>query len=185
MYRFQANGSGSRLFLTRRETRKQSSCAGSQKSFPRHDLSLLFGHCRRNCARRNEGRENVRRRETLDQESRREEGEKGSRGEKTETTGHCLVALGRTSSCCYVTIVYSNPRATLSRIFISSPLRYPLCNRFAFLRRSDPVKQRYRSIIFFSSFQVNGVIPFIPVFRIFNFCLKYNLPNYSLHERVE
>lgn len=54
-----------------------------------------------------------------------------------------------------------------------------------FLRRSDPVKQRYRSIIFFSSFQVNGVIPFIPVFRIFNFCLKYNLPNYSLHERVE
>lgn len=42
---------------------EQSLCADSQKSFPRHDLSLLFGHCRRNCARRNEGRENVRRRD--------------------------------------------------------------------------------------------------------------------------
>ena len=44
-----------------------------------------------------------------------------------------LSLFGRMSSCCYVTIVYSNPLVQLPRALFISSLRYPLCNRFALL----------------------------------------------------
>lgn len=83
--------------------------------------------------RRNQKRKRSR---PVDGESEKDR-EKGLRTEKTETTGHCLVApavrLPAVTSPLF-TLTPSTPFAIPSVLFISS-LRRPLCNRFALLRR--------------------------------------------------
>lgn len=74
-----------------------------------------------------------------------------------------LSLFGRMSSCCYVTIVYSNPLVQLPRALFISSLRYPLCNRFALLWQAltglwlwcGPVKHTDQSSppFFFSFYQ--------------------------------
>lgn len=148
---------GSRLFLTRRETRKQSLCADSQKSFPRHDLSLLFGHCRRNCARRNEGRENVRRRVFGSKERRRERVERRENRDNRPLScrswsyvflllrHHCLLQPRSNSLAHFYFVTTSISIVQPIRPFV--PLRGYTGQYFDAAPSNDQ--------LFFSSFQVN------------------------------
>lgn len=116
------------LFLTRdrRETNRVHRMLTLKNRFHGTTPAFCSVRCRRNCAAQREKRK--RSKDWIRRDGKRRGWEQG----KQRQQNHCLVALGRTSSCYYVTIVYSNPKQLPRALFISS-FRYPLCNWFALL----------------------------------------------------